>query len=90
MDPQIARWIIYIGAGLVVLLLLRIFSAPLRFAFKLLLNTLLGFAALAIFNFFGQYIGVTVGLNLINAVAVAVLGPAGLAVLLFARWIMLK
>ena len=90
MDPQIVKWIIYIGAGLVVLLLLRIFSAPLRLIFKLLINTALGFVVLAVFNFFGKYISVTVGLNLINALTVAVLGPAGIAVLLFARWIMLK
>ena len=89
MDPQTAKWIIWIGAGLAALLIVKVFSAPLKLVFKLLLNTLLGFAFLVIFNFFGEYIGVTIGVNAINAVTVAILGPAGLAVLLFARWIML-
>ncbi len=77
------QWILLIAFGLVVVLAAaRLFTAPLRMALKLLLNTVLGFVGLFVFNMIGSYIGVTVGVNLLNAVIVAVLGLPGFGLLL--------
>ena len=54
--------------GLVVLLILyKVFTAPMRFLLKLALNTLLGFIALILLNTLGAGIGVALGVNWVNA-----------------------
>ena len=66
--------------------LLRIFSTPLRLALKLLANTALGFLALWAVNATAALTGITLGLNLWNALTIAGLraasagavGPVGL------------
>ncbi len=64
-------------------------ASPLRLGLKLALNTLLGFLALIAFNLLGKYIGITLGINLINALIVGVFGPAGLVLVLLLRWMSL-
>ena len=59
------------------LAVLRLFAAPLKLAGKLLVNTLLGFALLGILS--------ALGLNLFNALVIAVLGVPGLALLILLR-----
>ncbi|MBQ9535617.1 MAG: pro-sigmaK processing inhibitor BofA family protein [Clostridia bacterium] len=83
------KYILYGAAAAVIFVTLKLFSAPIRWGIKLLLNTLLGLALLVLFNFFGSYIGVTLGLNLVNALAVGIFGPAGLVLLLIIRWLLL-
>ena len=60
---------------------IRLFSAPLKLALRVLLNTLLGFAALFILNLAGPLTGFTLGLNLFNALAIGILGVPGLVLL---------
>ncbi len=60
---------------------LRLFSAPLRLALKVLVNTLLGFAALFLVNLASGFTGFSLGLNLLNALTVGVLGIPGLVLL---------
>lgn len=79
-------------AGLVavflLLALLRIFRSPLRLALKVLGNTLLGFLALWGVNLVGAVTGVTLGLNLWNALVIGVLGVPGLVLLLLTGWVL--
>ena len=76
--------------GLVVLLILyKVFTAPMRFLLKLALNTLLGFIALILLNTLGAGIGVALGVNWVNAVTIALLGVPGLALLLLIKWFLL-
>ncbi len=75
-------------AGFFLLALLRVFSAPLRLALKLLANTLLGFAALWGVQLTAGITGITLGLNLWNALVLGVLGLPGLALLLLAQWVL--
>ena len=65
-----------------VILLLRILAKPFHFIFKLILNTLFGFALLWIINFFGGEIGLTLSLSLVNALVVGFLGIPGVLLLL--------
>lgn len=82
---------IYAGAAMAGIFLLiaavRVFIAPIRLLFKLLFNTALGFAGLILLNHFGAYIGISLGVNLLNAAAIGVLGVPGLSLLLLLRWI---
>ena len=68
--------------------LLRIFRTPLRLALKLLMNTALGFRALWAVNATAAVTGVALGLNLLNALTVGVLGLPGFVLLLLAQWVL--
>ena len=62
------------------LAVLRLFAAPLKLAGKLLVNTLLG-----ILSTLGVLAKLSLGLNLFNALVIAVLGVPGLALLILLR-----
>ena len=64
--------------------LVRIFSAPLRLALKLLVNTALGFLALWAVNAASAVTGIALG----NALVVGVLGLPGFVLLLLVQWVL--
>ncbi|MCI2056181.1 MAG: pro-sigmaK processing inhibitor BofA family protein [Oscillibacter sp.] len=74
--------------GFLVIALLRVFKTPVKLAVKLLLNTLLGFAALWGFNLAAPLTGISLGLNLWNALTLGVLGLPGFVLLLLVRWVL--
>ena len=65
--------------AVLVILLLKILKKPIRLLFKLLVNTVFGFIGLAVVNFLGGFFGVTLGVNLLNALVVGILGVPGVA-----------
>ena len=69
----------------VVLGVIQLFSAPLKLALKVLINTLLGFAALFLLNLASGLTGFTLGLNLLNALTVGILGVPGLVLLVLLK-----
>ena len=69
-------------AGFFLVALIRVFSSPFRLALKLLLNTLLGFLALGAVRLTAGLTGIALGLNLWNALVIAVLGLPGFVLLL--------
>jgi len=75
-------------AGFFLIALLRVFSAPLKLAVKLLINTLLGFFALWVVNFTAGVTGVALGVNLWNALVIGVLGLPGFVLLLLLQWVL--
>lgn len=75
-------------AGFFIIALLRVFSAPLKLAIKLLINTLLGFFALWAVNLTAGITGVALGINLWNALVIGVLGLPGFVLLLLVQWIL--
>ena len=75
-------------AGFFLIALLRVFSTPLRLVLKLLVNTLLGFAALWVVHLTAGFTGITLGLNLWNALVVAILGVPGFVLLLLIQWVL--
>ena len=82
MDIQVV-----IEAVFLVWLVIRLFRRPIRWILKLLLNTAIGFAALFLLNFFGSAIGITLGLNWINALVIGVAGFPGLVLLLLIKYL---
>lgn len=75
-------------AAFLLLALIRVFSAPLRLALKLLANTLLGFLALWAVNAAAVVTGVSLGLNLWNALVIGILGLPGFVLLLLTQWVL--
>ena len=68
--------------------LIRVFSTPLRIALRLLVNTLLGFLALWATNLTAGITGITLGLNLLNALVIGILGLPGFVLLLLTQWVL--
>lgn len=64
---------------------IQLFSAPLKLALKVLLNTLLGFGALFLLNLARPLTGFMLGLNLFNALVIGVLGVPGLVLLVLLK-----
>jgi len=81
--------LLIIFGALVAIAALRIFKAPIKLALKILLNTLLGFAVLILFDFASTYTGIYLGVNLTNSLVIGVLGAPGLGLLLMARWLLI-
>lgn len=77
------------GTGALLLLLsAKALSAPLRIAFRVGLNTMLGFGALLLVNATQSFTGLSLGLNFFNAAVVGVLGVPGLGLLLLVQWVL--
>ena len=68
--------------------LIRVVQTPLRLALKLLANTLLGFLALWVVNLTAGVTGITLGLNLLNALVIGILGLPGFVLLLLTQWVL--
>lgn len=68
--------------------LLRVFRTPLKIAIRLLVNTLLGFLALWAVNLTTGITGISLGLNLLNALVIGILGLPGFVLLLLAQWVL--
>lgn len=75
-------------AAFLLLALLRAFRTPLRVMLKLLGNTLLGFLALWCVNFTAAFTGISLGLNLMNALVIGALGLPGFVLLLLVQWVL--
>ena len=71
------------------LMALHLFSAPLRLALKVLLNTGLGFFALILLDLFSPLLHLHIAVNLVNALITGILGLPGLALLLLLQWVFL-
>ena len=80
--------VLMIAAGIFVLwLILKLFLKPIKWVFKLLINTGVGFLCLWILNFFGDFFGISLGLNWINALVIGVFGFPGLVLLLILKYL---
>ena len=75
-------------AGFLLVALIRVFSVPLKVTLKLLVNTLLGFGVLWLINRTAGLTGVSLGLNLWNALTIGILGLPGVVLLLLVQWVL--
>ncbi len=80
-----------ISLGVFVLFLfvvvVRVFHTPLKLLLRVCFNTLLGFGALAILNLTSAVTGISLGVNVLNAVVIGILGVPGLGLLLLMQWL---
>ena len=81
-----------LALGLVLLFLavaiIRLFKTPLKLALRTVGNTALGFGALWALNLTTAYTGLSLGLNLFNALTSALLCVPGLGLLLLVKWVL--
>ena len=68
--------------------LVRILSAPIRLIVKLAANAVSGLVALFLVNLLTPITGIYLGLNLVNALIVGILGLPGLVLLILAKWVL--
>ena len=76
----------WITAAVILLAVLILLRRPLRVLLRLLARTAAGLAGLLAFSQVGGLFGVSLGVNLINALVVAVLGLPGFGLLLMLNW----
>lgn len=72
--------------GLVLVVAMAALQKPLRGLVRLLAHTGVGLAVLWLFGRVGGLIGVTLGVNLFNALVLGVLGAPGFGLLLMLSW----
>lgn len=81
--PGYAAWCL---AGLVLCAALLLLRRPLALLLRLLLRSGAGLAVLALFSQVGHLFGVSLGVNLINALVLGALGMPGLGLLMMMQW----
>lgn len=74
--------------GLILVLLLAALRRPLAWLARLAARTAAGLAALWALNGVGGLVGLHLGLNLVNALVLGVLGAPGLGLLLLLDWVL--
>ena len=80
--------LIALAALALLLLTAKLLAAPRRAAVRAALNTLLGLGALLLMEATGGITGFSPGVNLVNALVVAILGVPGLGLLFLAQWVL--
>ena len=75
-------------AVLAIFLILKLLTAPIRFAGKMLINALVGFVVLFLLNFVGNLIGLSLGINWFNALVVGIFGAPGVVLLLLLKYLL--
>ncbi len=73
-------------AGLLLCAALLLLRRPAARLLRLVLRSSVGLAVLAIFSQAGGLIGVRLGVNLLNALVLALLGAPGFGLLLMLQW----
>ena len=76
---------IIILAIIAAFLVLKLLTAPIRWFGKMLINALSGFVILFFLNFAGNIVGLSLGINLFNAIVVGALGAPGVVLLLLLK-----
>lgn len=79
---------IVVIAIIAVFFVLKLLTAPIRLAGKLLINALVGFVALFFLNFAGSIFGLSLGINWFNAVVVGIFGAPGVILLLLIKYLL--
>lgn len=77
--------VVAIGA---LILLFQLLKAPLKILLKILLNGLMGFVILFVVNWLGGFVGVSLGINWVNALVAGILGVPGVVLLLLLKYLL--
>ena len=81
--PDYAAWAL---AGLLLCGALFLLRWPLAQLIRLAVRSSVGLAVLALFSQVGQLFGVPLGINLVNALVLGLLGVPGFGLLLMLQW----
>ena len=83
--PGYVAWCL---AGLLLCAALFLLRRPAAQLIRLALRSSLGLAVLALFAQAGRFIGVELGINLVNALVLGLLGAPGFGLLLMLQWVL--
>ncbi|NLJ58082.1 MAG: pro-sigmaK processing inhibitor BofA [Tissierellia bacterium] len=75
----------YTAGVMIIFMTSWIFFKPLKILGKVILNSLIGALFLIVFNFFGQFTAVYIGVNEITALTIGLLGIPGFITLLIIK-----
>ena len=78
----------WMTAGLLVCSLVLLLHNPLGMLFRLLLRSCAGLAALALLQNTGGLLGISLGVNPLNALVLGTLGIPGFGLLLMLQWLL--
>lgn len=78
---------LWMMAGLAAIFALLLFWRQVKWVLRLLLRTGIGGILLALFSPVGELFGISLGVNLINALVLGALGLPGLGLLLGLSWL---
>ncbi|HIR84902.1 MAG TPA: pro-sigmaK processing inhibitor BofA family protein [Candidatus Galloscillospira excrementavium] len=78
----------WIFGGFVLILALAVLKKPVKWLGKVAARTGVGLAVLLLLSKVGGFIGVTLGVNLFNALVMGVLGAPGFGLLLMLNWVL--
>ena len=81
-----------VGVGLVIVFLavavIRLAAAPVKLMVQILINSALGLCSLWLLNLTPAVSGISLGLNLFNALVIGILGLPGLGMLVLLQWVL--
>lgn len=80
--PDLSFSICIIAGLLILLLFFKIFTKPIKWILKLLLNALLGLVILVVVNYFGAFVGLKITIGWVSALVAGILGLPGVVLLL--------
>ena len=78
----------WLAVALLALSIRALLHRPLGRLLRLAARSAVGLAVLALFSQVGQFIGVSLGVNLVNALILGVLGVPGFGLLLMLQWVL--
>ncbi|MDI6605265.1 MAG: pro-sigmaK processing inhibitor BofA family protein [Thermoanaerobacteraceae bacterium] len=74
--------------GIIVLaFLVWLFGISLKILFRFIINSIIGFAFLLIFNFFGAIIGIHLPITILTSFIVGVFGIPGILILIILKYV---
>ncbi|MBZ9609822.1 pro-sigmaK processing inhibitor BofA family protein [Clostridium estertheticum] len=80
---------LYFLIGIVgMLIVVKLFSWPLKILVKLILNCVFGVLLLLLANFLGKYVGITIPINAVTSLIAGFLGVPGVIFLIIFRMLM--
>ena len=80
---------LYFLIGIVgMLIVVKLFSWPLKILVKLILNCVFGVLLLLLANFVGKYMGITIAINAVTAIIAGFLGVPGVIFLIIFKTLM--
>ncbi|MBU3093910.1 pro-sigmaK processing inhibitor BofA family protein [Clostridium sp. CM028] len=80
---------LYFLIGIVgMLIVVKLFSWPLKILVKLILNCVFGVLLLLLANFLGKYVGIVIPINAVTALIAGFLGVPGVIFLIIFRMLM--
>lgn len=72
----------YLFGIIILYIVVKVLIIPFKYLGKLIINAILGGAALWILNIFGGALGIQIGINIVTALVVGLLGIPGVILLL--------